>query len=81
MCLGKGSMMKLKYPVKKYLVPWFVMVVTTINLIRLGNHAFTAMVLFSGLILYVVMRAAAKQIEKKDKEIETLKRSVLRSSN
>jgi len=74
-------MMKLKYPIRKYLVPWFVMIVSTISLIRLGNHAFTAMVLFSSLILYVVMRAAAKQIEKKDKEIETLKRSALRNSN
>lgn len=73
--------MKLKYPIRKYLVPWFVGIVSITSLIKLGNHAFLAMALFSTLILYGVLKLAAKQIVKKDAEIEILKRSVIRKSN
>jgi len=71
---------KLKYPIRKYLVPWFVGIVSITSLVRLGNHTFTFLAVVSTLILYGVLRLAAKQIEKKDKEIETLKKSVLRSN-
>lgn len=72
--------MKLKYPVRKYLVPWFVGIVSITSLIRLGNHTFTLLAVVSALILYGVLRLAAKQIEKKDKEIEKLKKLVLHNS-
>ncbi len=68
--------MKLKYPVKKYILPWCLFVINGYTLIRLGNHAFTAMVLFSALITYGVLKLASKQIEKKDAEIEKLKSSM-----
>lgn len=73
--------MKLKYPVRKYLVPWFVGIVSITNLIRLGNHMITFLAVVSTLILYGVLRLAAKQIEMKDKKIDALKKSVLRNSN
>jgi hypothetical protein len=57
-------------------VPWFVGIVSMVNLIRLGNHAFTFFAVFSALVLYGVLKLATKQIEKKDKEIETLKKSL-----
>lgn len=80
MYLGKDSKMKLKYPIRKYLVPWLVGIVSIVNLIRLGNHTFTFLAVLSTLILYGVLRSAAKQIEKKDTEIQTLKNSILRNN-
>ena len=68
--------MKLKYPVKKYLVPWFVGIVSITSLVRLGNYAFLAVALFSSFVLYGVLKLATKQIEKKDKEIEKLKKTI-----
>lgn len=73
--------MKLKYPLKKYLLPWFLLFVNTITLVRLGNLAFTILAMTTTLILYLVLRLAAKQIEKRDKEIDALKKLVLRNSN
>lgn len=72
--------MKLKYPLKKYLVPWFVGIVSITSLVRLGNYTFTLLAVVSALILYGVLRSAAKQIEKKDKEIEALKKSILHNN-
>lgn len=72
--------MKLKYPIRKYLVPWFVGIVSITSLIRLGNHTFTLLAVVSALILYGVLRSAAKQIEKKDKEIENLKKFPLHNN-
>jgi len=72
--------MKLKYPIKKYILPWSLLAINTFTLIRLGNHAFLAMALFSTLVLYGVLKLATKQIEKKDKEIETLKKSLLHNN-
>lgn len=68
--------MKLKYPIKKYILPWSLLAINTFTLIRLGNHVFFAAAVFSTLVLYVVMRLAAKQIEKKDEEIDALKKSL-----
>lgn len=73
--------MKLKYPIKKYILPWPLLAINTYTLIRLGNHAFTAMAAFSTLVLYWVLRLAAKQIEKKDAEIEELRRFIARRDN
>ena len=73
--------MRLKYPLKKYLVPWFVGIVSMTSLIRLGNHTFTFLAVVSALALYAVLRIAANQIEKKDKEIEALKKSILLDNN
>jgi hypothetical protein len=42
----------------------------------LGNHAILAMALFSTLVLYGVLKLASKQIEKKDSEIEELKKII-----
>lgn len=72
--------MKLKYPIKKYLLPCTLFAVNTFVLIRLGNYVFLALALISTLILYFVLRMAAKQIEKKDREIDSLKKSVLRGN-
>ena len=68
--------MKLKYPAKKYLVPWFVGIVSMTSLVRLGNYTFLAVALFSSLVLYGVLKLATKQIEKKDDEIEKLKKTI-----
>lgn len=73
--------MRLKYPLKKYLVPWFVGVVSLTSLIRLGNHTFTLLAVLSALVLYGVLRLVGKQIEKKDEEIQALKKSLLNHSN
>ena len=72
--------MKLKYPIKKYILPWSLLAINIFTLIRLGNHAFLAMALFSTLLLYGVLKLATWQIEKKDKEIATLKRSLLHNN-
>lgn len=76
--MREDASVKLKYPVKKYVLPWSLLAINTFTLIRLGNHAFTAMVLFSSLILYGVLKLATRQIEKKDAEIEKLKEAISR---
>ena len=73
--------MRLKYPIRKYLLPWFVGTVSITSLIRLGNHAFLAMAVFSTLVTYGVLKLATKQIEKKDVEIENLKSALLHKKN
>ena len=73
--------MKLKYPIKKYILPWSLFAINTFTLIRLGNHAFLAIALFSTLVLYGFMKLATKQIEKKDVEIEELKNYLLTRTN
>ena len=72
--------MKLKYPIKKYILPWSLFAINIFTLIRLGNHAFLAMALFTTLVLYGVLKLATKQIEKRDKEIENLKSSPFRNN-
>lgn len=79
--MREDSRMKLKYPIKKYILPWCLLVINTFTLIRLGSHAFLAMALFSTLVLYGVLKLVTKQIEKKDAEIETLKSSLLHKKN
>lgn len=71
--------MKLKYPVKKYILPWSLLAINTFTLIRLGNHMFLAVALFSTLVLYGVLKLATRQIEKKDIEIRTLKDLISRN--
>lgn len=78
--MREDDRMKLKYPVKKYILPWSLFAINIFTLIRLGNHAFLAMALFSTLVLYGVLKLATKQIEKKDAEIQTLKNSILRNN-
>lgn len=78
--MRKDDCMKLKYPIKKYILPWSLLAINIFTLIRLGNHAFLAMALFSTLLLYGVLKLATWQIEKKDKEIATLKRSLLHNN-
>ncbi len=74
--MRKDDCMKLKYPIKKYILPWSLLAINTFTLIRLGNHAFLAVALFSTLVLYGVLKLATKQIEKKDAEIEKLKKTI-----
>lgn len=73
--------MKLKYPIKKYILPWSFFVINTFTLIRLGNHAILAMALFSTLVLYGVLKLATKQIEKRDEEIEVRKSLISERDN
>ena len=74
--MRKVDCVKLKYPIKKYILPWSLLAMNTFTLIRLGNHAFLAVALFSTLVLYGVLKLATKQIEKKDDEIEKLKKTI-----
>lgn len=78
--MRRDSEVKLKYPIKKYLLPWSLLVINAFVLIRLGNYTFMALALISTLGLYLILRLAAKQIEKKDKEIEGLKKSLSNQS-
>lgn len=72
---------KLKYPVKKYILPWSLLAINIFTLIMLGNHLFLAMALVTTFVLYGVLKLTTKQIEKKDKEIEALKKSILLDHN
>lgn len=68
--------MRLKYPLKKYVLPGSLLVVNTLTLIGLGNHFFTFLAISTTLFTYVILRLASKRIEKKDEEIRGLKRSL-----
>lgn len=65
--------MKLKYPLKKYLLPWFLLLINTITIVRLGNPAFIAFVALTSSILYWFLRSATRQLQEKNTEIEILK--------